>query len=50
MKKCFSFILGGSGARGALHALFEVDFKPDLLVRTSIGAVTQQFWRFRVLT
>jgi len=41
MKKCLAFVLGGGGARGALQvgalrALFEAGFKPDLLVGTSI--------------
>jgi NTE family protein len=44
MKKCLAFVLGGGGSRGALEvgalrALFEAGFKPDLLVGTSIGAV-----------
>jgi NTE family protein len=44
MEKCLAFVLGGGGARGALQlgalrALFEAGFKPDLLVGTSIGAV-----------
>ncbi len=44
MKKSPAFVLGGGGARGAmqvgaLRALFEAGFKPDLLVGTSIGAV-----------
>src|SRR5512142_288971 len=44
MKKCLAFVLGGGGARGAmqvgaLRALLEAGFKPDLLVGTSIGAV-----------
>lgn len=39
-----AFVLGGGGARGAmqigaLRALFEAGYKPDLLVGTSIGAV-----------
>ena len=39
-----AFVLGGGGARGALQvgalrALLEYDFKPDLLVGTSIGAL-----------
>jgi len=43
MKKHLAFVLGGGGARGALQvgalrALFEAGFKPDLLVGTSIGA------------
>ncbi len=44
MKKCQAFVLGGGGSRGALEvgalrALFEAGFQPDLLVGTSIGAV-----------
>lgn len=44
MKKCLAFVLAGGGSRGALQvgalrALFEAGFKPDLLVGTSIGAV-----------
>src|SRR5512147_1095048 len=44
MKKCLAFVLGGGGARGALEvgalrALFEAGFQPDLLVGTSIGSV-----------
>jgi len=44
MKKCLAFVLGGGGARGAmqvgaLRALFEAGYKPDLLVGTSIGSV-----------
>lgn len=44
MEKCLAFALGGGGARGALQvgairALFESGFQPDLLVGTSIGAV-----------
>jgi NTE family protein len=43
MGKCLAFVLGGGGARGALQvgalrALFEAGYKPDLLVGTSIGA------------
>jgi NTE family protein len=43
MDKCLAFVLGGGGARGAmqvgaLRALIEADYKPDLLVGTSIGA------------
>lgn len=43
-KKCLAFVLGGGGARGALQvgalrALLEAGYKPDLLVGTSIGAV-----------
>ena len=44
MGRCLAFVLGGGGARGAmqigaLRALFEAGYKPDLLVGTSIGAV-----------
>jgi NTE family protein len=44
MEKCMAFVLGGGGARGAmqvgaLRALIEAGYKPDLLVGTSIGAV-----------
>jgi NTE family protein len=44
MEKRLAFVLGGGGARGAmqlgaLRALFEAGFTPDLLVGTSIGAV-----------
>ncbi|HQE92707.1 MAG TPA: patatin-like phospholipase family protein [Anaerolineae bacterium] len=43
MKKCVTLVLGGGGARGALQvgairALLEAGFQPDLLVGTSIGA------------
>lgn len=43
MEKCLAFVLGGGGARGALQvgalrALFEAGYQPDLLVGTSIGA------------
>src|SRR5512133_2743562 len=44
MKKSLAFVLGGGGSRGAmqvgaLRALLEAGFKPDLLVGTSIGAI-----------
>jgi NTE family protein len=44
MNKKLAFVLGGGGARGAmqvgaLRALLEEGYKPDLLVGTSIGAV-----------
>jgi NTE family protein len=44
MQKCLAFVLGGGGARGAmqvgaLRALIEAGYKPDLLVGTSIGAI-----------
>ncbi len=43
MEKCLAFVLGGGGARGAMQlgamrALFEAGYKPDLLVGTSIGS------------
>ena len=43
-KKILAFVLGGGGARGAyqvgaLRALLEAGYRPDLLVGTSIGAV-----------
>ncbi len=43
MGKCLAFVLGGGGARGAmqigaLRALFEAGYRPDLLLGTSIGA------------
>lgn len=44
MEKCLAIVLGGGGARGAmqigaLRALFEAGYQPDLLVGTSIGSV-----------
>lgn len=44
MRKCLAFVLGGGGARGAmqvgaLEALLEAGYKPDLLVGTSIGSI-----------
>jgi NTE family protein len=52
MEKCLAFVLGGGGGRGAmqvgaLRALFEAGYKPNLLVGTSIGAVNAAgltFW------
>jgi NTE family protein len=52
MNQCLAFVLGGGGSRGAMqvgamHALFEAGYKPDLLVGTSIGAVNATglaFW------
>ena len=43
MNKCTAFVFGGGGSRGALQvgamrALLEAGFVPDLLVGTSIGA------------
>ena len=44
MKNCLALVLGGGGARGALQvgalrALFEAGYQPDLLVGTSTGSV-----------
>ena len=44
MKKRLAFVLGGGGSRGALQAgalraILEAGYRPDLLVGTSIGAV-----------
>jgi NTE family protein len=48
MRKSLAFVLGGGGSRGALQvgalqALFEAGYQPDLLVGTSIGAVNAAF-------
>lgn len=48
MSQKLAFVLGGGGARGALQvgalqALLESGFQPDLLVGTSIGAVNATF-------
>jgi NTE family protein len=48
MAKPVAFVLGGGGARGALQAgalqaLFEAGFHPDLLVGTSAGAINATF-------
>lgn len=47
-KHKLAFVFGGGGARGALQvgalrALLEADFRPDLLVGTSIGALNATF-------
>ncbi len=49
MNKQLAFVFGGGGARGALQAgalraLVQAGLKPDLLVGTSIGAITAAFW------
>jgi NTE family protein len=52
MDKCLAFVLGGGGARGALQvgamrALLEAGYQPDLLVGTSIGSANAAclgFW------
>jgi NTE family protein len=48
MKKTMAFGLGDGGARaalqvGALKALFEAGYQPDLLVGTSIGAANAAY-------
>jgi NTE family protein len=48
MSKRLAFVLGGGGARGALQvgalkALLEAGYQPDLLVGTSIGAVNAAY-------
>lgn len=48
MKKPLAFVLGGGGSRGALQvgalkALVEDGYKPDILVGTSIGAANAAF-------
>jgi len=52
MKRQLAFVLGGGGARGALQvgalrALLEAGFYPDILVGTSIGAVNAAFMATR---
>lgn len=46
--KCLAFVLSGGGARGglqvgAIRALLEAGFQPEMLVGTSIGAVNATF-------
>lgn len=48
MKKTLAFVLGGGGSRGALQvgalrALSEAGYQPDLIAGTSIGAVNGAF-------
>jgi NTE family protein len=48
MPKCVAFVLSGGGARGAfqvgaLKALLEAGYKPDLLVGTSVGAINAAY-------
>src|SRR5512139_235848 len=52
MEKCLAFVLGGGGARGALQvgalrALYEAGYRPDLMVGTSAGAVNATFLALR---
>lgn len=55
MKKCLAFVLSGGGARGAfqvgaLQALLEAGYKPDLLVGTSVGAINATYLALNGLT
>jgi len=55
MKKQLAFVLGGGGARGALQvgalrALLEAGYQPDMLVGTSVGAVNAAFLAMRGVT
>lgn len=48
MRRQLAFVLGGGGARGALQvgalrALLEAGYQPDLLVGTSVGAINSSF-------
>jgi NTE family protein len=52
MKRQLAIVLGGGGSRGALQvgalrALAEAGFKPDILVGTSIGAANAAFMAIR---
>lgn len=52
MKKQLAFVLGGGGARGALQvgalrALLEAGYQPDLLVGTSAGAINATYIAMR---
>jgi NTE family protein len=52
VKKCMAFVLGGGGARGAfqvgaLKALLEAGYQPDLIVGTSVGAINAAFLALR---
>jgi NTE family protein len=52
MKKQLAFVLGGGGSRGALQvgalrALLEAGYRPDLWVGTSIGAANATFLALR---
>jgi NTE family protein len=55
MKKQLAFVLGGGGARGALQvgalrALLEAGYQPDMLVGTSAGAINATFLALRGVT
>jgi len=48
LRQQLAFVLGGGGARGALQvgalrALLEAGYQPDLLVGTSVGAINSSF-------
>ena len=52
MEKCLALVMGGGGARGALQvgamrALFEAGYQPDLLVGTSIGSLNAAYLALR---
>lgn len=52
MKKQLAFVLGGGGGRGALQvgalrALLEAGYKPDMLVGTSAGAINVAYLALR---
>jgi NTE family protein len=55
MRRPLALVLGGGGARGALQvgairALLEMEFRPDLMVGTSIGAVNATYLAARGLS
>lgn len=55
MRKQLAFVLGGGGARGALQvgalrALLEAGYQPDMLVGTSVGAINATFLALRGVT
>lgn len=52
MRKPLAFVLGGGGARGALQvgalrALYEAGYRPDMMVGTSAGAVNATYLALR---
>jgi len=54
MKRQLAFVLGGGGARGALQvgalrALLQAGYQPDLLAGTSVGAINATFLALRGL-
>jgi NTE family protein len=55
MRKQLAFVLGGGGARGALQvgalrALLEAGYQPNMLVGTSVGAINATFLALRGAT